>query len=40
MGQAAVRLFLQLGQELKNLAPQHVVLQPELCIRASSLRNA
>ncbi|UOQ68827.1 LacI family DNA-binding transcriptional regulator [Hymenobacter volaticus] len=39
MGQAAVRLFLQLGQEPKSQAPQHVVLQPELCIRASSLRN-
>jgi len=38
MGEAAVRLFTQLRQDLEVKAPQHVVIQPELRIRASSLR--
>ncbi|WP_245849399.1 LacI family DNA-binding transcriptional regulator [Hymenobacter crusticola] len=38
MGEAAVRLFLQLRQERGNAPPQHVVLEPELRVRASSLR--
>ncbi|UOR07394.1 LacI family transcriptional regulator [Hymenobacter aerilatus] len=39
MGEAAVQLFLQLRQEKKGSATQHhVVLEPELRVRASSLR--
>ena len=38
MGQAAVRLFAQLRQEPQAGVVQHVVIQPQLCVRASSLR--
>jgi len=38
MGEAAVRLFLQLRQKEGSGPPQHVVLKPELRVRASSLR--
>lgn len=40
MGQAAVRLFAQLRQEQKAGVVQHVVIQPKLCVRASSLRTS
>ncbi|GAB3639008.1 LacI family DNA-binding transcriptional regulator [Hymenobacter arcticus] len=39
MGQSATRLLLQLlAAPGPPAAPRHVVLQPELCVRASSLR--
>ncbi|WP_089333509.1 LacI family DNA-binding transcriptional regulator [Hymenobacter mucosus] len=40
MGEAAVRLFLDLQQASPPTATHHIVLQPELLIRASSLRNS
>lgn len=39
MGQSATRLLLQIMEEQgQPFAPRHVVLQPDLCVRASSLR--
>jgi len=39
MGRSATRLLLQIMEEQpQHSAPRHVVLQPELCVRASSLR--
>ena len=39
MGRSATRLLLQIMEEREqSFAPRHVVLQPELCVRASSLR--
>ena len=40
MGRSATRLLLQIMEEREqHFAPRHVVLQPELCVRASSLRS-
>jgi LacI family transcriptional regulator len=40
MGRSATRLLLQLMEEREQQAtPRHVVLQPELCVRDSSLRH-
>ena len=39
MGKSATRLLLQLMEEQgQHFAPRHVVLQPDLCVRASSQR--
>ena len=39
MGQAAVRLFLEIRDaEQETLPPRQIVLQPELLVRTSSLR--
>jgi LacI family transcriptional regulator len=39
MGKSATRLLLQLMEEQEqHFAPRHVVLQPDLCVRASSQR--
>ena len=39
MGRSATRLLLQIMEEQgQHFAPRHVLLQPELCVRASSLR--
>ena len=39
MGRSATRLLLQLMEEREqDFAPRHIVLQPELCVRDSSLR--
>lgn len=39
MGQAAVRLLLEiLGEKRQNVSPRRVLLQPDLLVRASSLR--
>lgn len=39
IGRSATRLLLQIMQEQSHAsAPQHIVLQPELCVRASSQR--
>ena len=41
MGRAATRLLLQIMEEQsQQAAPQHIVLQPDLFVRASSLRTA
>jgi len=40
MGEAAVRLLLQALEHGPGYHPPHVVLAPELCVRASSLRAA
>jgi LacI family transcriptional regulator len=41
MGRAATRLLLQIMEEQsQQSAPQHIVLQPDLFVRASSLRTA
>jgi LacI family transcriptional regulator len=41
MGRSATRLLLQIMQEQsQHAAPQHIVLQPDLFVRASSLRSA
>lgn len=41
MGRAATRLLLQIMEEQSQQgAPQHIVLQPDLFVRASSLRTA
>jgi hypothetical protein len=40
MGRTATRQLRQLMEERAlHFAPRHVVLQPDLCVRASSLRN-
>jgi LacI family transcriptional regulator len=39
MGRSATHLLLQIMEEQgQHFAPRHVLLQPELCVRASSLR--
>jgi LacI family transcriptional regulator len=39
MGRSATRLLLQIMEEQgQHFAPRHIVLQPDLCVRASSLR--
>ncbi len=39
MGRSATHLLLQIMEEKgQHFAPRHVLLQPELCVRASSLR--
>jgi LacI family transcriptional regulator len=41
MGRSATRLLLQIMQEQsQHAAPQHILLQPDLFVRASSLRSA
>jgi DNA-binding LacI/PurR family transcriptional regulator len=41
MGRSATRLLLQIMQEQsQQAAPQHIVLQPDLFVRASSLRTS
>lgn len=41
MGTTATRLLLQIMEEQgRRFAPRHIVLQPDLCVRASSLRQA
>ena len=38
MGEAAVRLFLQMHKRTENYSPQRIILKPQIEIRGSSLR--
>ncbi|HEX8429227.1 LacI family DNA-binding transcriptional regulator [Hymenobacter sp.] len=39
MGEAAVRLFLQMHKRTDNYSPQRIMLKPQIEVRSSSLRN-